>query len=304
MAVVPDATDAVQAEGDGADGSDSKPPNRPQHQTMATSTTAPNPASKLSQSHSAQLNGKSHPAGASPSRPPTKRSTSHNNATVPLPPPDANAFPKQPGATRGDLAMLARTPSGKSDAAKSAGGTSVSSHSPTPTISDSEWSVSAPPPKAKSRANSTTSERSAILKVLSGKSPRKNSMSGPPPASPDLANPVAPPGRLSRPPSVKSDDGGHKFTLKDLLANGPKLGRRSSQRSTGGSSRKSDSDAKSVGGDSATSLLKKYGVCEKVAIGKGATSVVRLAHKWDRTEEKLYAVKVPSLCHLNQTAVN
>ncbi|KAG5724092.1 Serine/threonine-protein kinase hal4 [Termitomyces sp. T112] len=29
----------------------------------------------------------------------------------------------------------------------------------------------------------------------------------------------------------------------------------------------------------------------KVAVGKGATSVVRLAHKWDRTEEKLYAVK-------------
>jgi serine/threonine protein kinase len=38
-------------------------------------------------------------------------------------------------------------------------------------------------------------------------------------------------------------------------------------------------------------LLKKYGVCGKVAIGKGATSVVRLIHKWDRTEEKLYAVK-------------
>jgi len=33
-------------------------------------------------------------------------------------------------------------------------------------------------------------------------------------------------------------------------------------------------------------------VCQKVAIGKGATSVVRLAHKWDRSEEKLYAVKV------------
>jgi hypothetical protein len=29
-----------------------------------------------------------------------------------------------------------------------------------------------------------------------------------------------------------------------------------------------------------------------MAIGKGATSVVRLAHKWDRSEEKLYAVKV------------
>jgi hypothetical protein len=42
-------------------------------------------------------------------------------------------------------------------------------------------------------------------------------------------------------------------------------------------------------------LSKKYGVCQKLAIGKGATSVVRLAHKWDRTEEKLYAVKVSAL---------
>ena len=40
------------------------------------------------------------------------------------------------------------------------------------------------------------------------------------------------------------------------------------------------------------SLLKKYGACEKVAIGKGATAVVRLAHKWDQSTEKLYAVKV------------
>jgi len=76
-----------------------------------------------------------------------------------------------------------------------------------------------------------------------------------------------------------------------LLANGPKLNRKSST-----SSRRSDSDtgegkAKSVGGDSAVSLTQKYGVCQKVAIGKGATSVVRLAHKWDRTEEKLYAIK-------------
>jgi protein-serine/threonine kinase len=89
-------------------------------------------------------------------------------------------------------------------------------------------------------------------------------------------------------------DGGHKFNLKDLLANGPKLGRRGSQKSA--SSRKSDSDldgavGKSTAGDSTASLSKKYGVCQKVAIGKGATSVVRLAHKWDRTEEKLYAVK-------------
>ncbi|EGO19434.1 hypothetical protein SERLADRAFT_335756, partial [Serpula lacrymans var. lacrymans S7.9] len=42
---------------------------------------------------------------------------------------------------------------------------------------------------------------------------------------------------------------------------------------------------------STVSLTQKYGVCQKVAIGKGATSVVRLAHKWDRSEEKLYAVK-------------
>ena len=43
---------------------------------------------------------------------------------------------------------------------------------------------------------------------------------------------------------------------------------------------------------SGTGAARKYGVCERLAIGKGATSVVRLAHKWDRTEEKLYAVKV------------
>ena len=41
-----------------------------------------------------------------------------------------------------------------------------------------------------------------------------------------------------------------------------------------------------------TSLLKKYGATEKACIGKGATAVVRLAHKWDKTSEKLYAVKV------------
>ncbi|KAJ3501526.1 hypothetical protein NLJ89_g9295 [Agrocybe chaxingu] len=75
---------------------------------------------------------------------------------------------------------------------------------------------------------------------------------------------------------------------------GPKLNRKSSQRST--SSRKSDSDAgegraRSVAGESTVSLSQKYGVCQKVAIGKGATSVVRLAHKWDRSEEKLYAIK-------------
>ncbi|KAF9006800.1 Pkinase-domain-containing protein, partial [Hymenopellis radicata] len=105
--------------------------------------------------------------------------------------------------------------------------------------------------------------------------------------------PSSPP---SKPPSV-TDGGGHKFNLKDLLGSGPKLSRKSSQRST--SSRRSDggeSDGerrgpRSTAGDSATSLTQKYGVCQKLAIGKGATSVVRLAHKWDRSEERLYAVK-------------
>jgi hypothetical protein len=41
------------------------------------------------------------------------------------------------------------------------------------------------------------------------------------------------------------------------------------------------------------SLLSKYGVCERGSIGKGATAVVRLAHKLDKSSktEKLYAVK-------------
>jgi hypothetical protein len=86
-----------------------------------------------------------------------------------------------------------------------------------------------------------------------------------------------------------SSGGGQRFTLKDLLASGPKVARKPSQ-----SSRKSDtsSDRGGYAESTTTSLLKKYGVCEKIAIGKGATSVVRLAHKWDRSEEKLYAVKV------------
>lgn len=97
--------------------------------------------------------------------------------------------------------------------------------------------------------------------------------------------------RTKGPPSVHSTDGGHKFHLKDLLGSAPKLSRKSSARSSA-SSRKSDSEGgpKSIAGES-TTLSKKYGTCERVAIGKGATSVVRLAHKWDRTEEKLYAVK-------------
>ncbi|KAK4686700.1 hypothetical protein P7C73_g3421, partial [Tremellales sp. Uapishka_1] len=87
-----------------------------------------------------------------------------------------------------------------------------------------------------------------------------------------------------------------KFTLKDLLGRGgdAKLTRKASQAgSTRGSDKGSTRGSEAGHGDSGStaSLLKKYGVCEKAAIGKGATAVVRLAHKWDRREEKLYAVK-------------
>lgn len=85
---------------------------------------------------------------------------------------------------------------------------------------------------------------------------------------------------------------GNKFTLKDLIGLGEsnKLVRRPSSK---GSDRGSTKGSERGGDDnhSTASLMKKYGMCDKAAIGKGATAVVRLAHKWDRREEKLYAVK-------------
>ncbi|CAD6892514.1 unnamed protein product [Tilletia laevis] len=99
-------------------------------------------------------------------------------------------------------------------------------------------------------------------------------------------------------------------TLRDILLNSaPKLSRRGSTashggKSDGGKSGKSSKKGSVTGEDGGASrsrvgsqsggeasLLKKYGVCEKAAIGKGATAVVRLAHKWDRSTERLYAVK-------------
>ncbi|KAH9982082.1 kinase-like domain-containing protein [Lactifluus volemus] len=102
----------------------------------------------------------------------------------------------------------------------------------------------------------------------------------------------SPASRPRGPSSVHSTDSSFKSHFKDFLGSAPKLTRKSSARSSA-SSRKSDSEGgpKSVAGESTGSFLQKYGTCERVAIGKGATSVVRLAHKWDRSEEKLYAVK-------------
>ncbi|KAL7410157.1 kinase-like domain-containing protein [Mrakia frigida] len=107
---------------------------------------------------------------------------------------------------------------------------------------------------------------------------------------------VVPNGAPLASPTVTVASGNeHKFNLKDLLNSGPKLSRKASAGSAASKSEKGKSNNGSEkgghDGGSTASLLAKYGVCEKAAIGKGATAVVRLAHKWDRREEKLYAVK-------------
>jgi hypothetical protein len=98
----------------------------------------------------------------------------------------------------------------------------------------------------------------------------------------------------SRPPSTAGSVGEGRFNLRDLLG-APKLSRKGSASSKKSvSSKKSESAGKAGSSAGESNFSKKYGVCGKVAIGKGATSIVRLAHKWDRTEERLYAVKVQS----------
>lgn len=96
----------------------------------------------------------------------------------------------------------------------------------------------------------------------------------------------------------KKKDGDAKSSASNTLRDMIGLSRRGSNTSQGnrsdGGSKKGGSESGRGGGSAfgeTTSLLKKYGVCEKAAIGKGATAVVRLAHKWDRSTEKLYAVK-------------
>jgi tRNA A-37 threonylcarbamoyl transferase component Bud32 len=86
---------------------------------------------------------------------------------------------------------------------------------------------------------------------------------------------------------------GNRFTIKDLIGmgDGTRMQRKQSDRGSQRGSDKGSTKGSEHDGASTASLLKKYGVCDKAAIGKGATAVVRLAHKWDRREEKLYAVK-------------
>ncbi|SCV73660.1 BQ2448_6090 [Microbotryum intermedium] len=97
---------------------------------------------------------------------------------------------------------------------------------------------------------------------------------------------------------AKEKEGGMGQALNDFMRN--KVQRKSSQTSRKSDDGRSDHDGTSTRGDGETrsragsqagSLSQKYGVCEKMVIGKGATAVVKLAHKWDRSTERLYAVK-------------
>ncbi|CAK5271458.1 unnamed protein product, partial [Mycena citricolor] len=214
--------------------------------------------------------------------------TMSRTPSVPLPPPESASFEKQPGHTRQDLLnhakgteeFLERSTKPPSDKSKSAAPSMNASPNPSAhlTVPGSTPNTPASPPAPVKRAASASA-----------------------PSTP--ATPSRPPSRAA---SVVSETS-HKFNLKDLLGSGPKLSRRNSARSA--SSRQSaDSESevshksgagvsrakstRSAGGDSVGSLSSKYGVVKKIAIGKGATSVVRLAHKWDRSEgDKMYAVK-------------
>ncbi|KAJ6459571.1 kinase-like domain-containing protein [Mycena sanguinolenta] len=229
----------------------------------------------------------------------TATSMATSTKSIPLPPPDAAAYEKQPGMTRQDLLDKSNGPvpaaivtADKGSKATLKLPVSIPASAPTsPTAS------AAPAPASVQRAAST-----------SGSKPKpsvNNSKSAPnTPAVPSRA-----PSRAASVASEASTGDKHKFTLKDLLGSGPKLSRKGSAKSVssrhsadsgsevsyksgGGDKERKGGSVKSAGGDSTTSLSKKYGVCQKVAIGKGATSVVRLAHKWDRSEgDKMYAVK-------------
>ncbi|QRW14573.1 Serine/threonine-protein kinase [Ceratobasidium sp. AG-Ba] len=160
----------------------------------------------------------------------------------------------------------------------------------------------APTPPLATRSQSTETTQDSLLSNKQQQPPAtpdsesettsERFRSNPPSRAQSFSSEVRP--RVSRPPSVSGQSDSHKFNLKDLLASTPKPA--VSRKSSTGGSRKSDGGSEYGGGKSVTSVasngqLKHYGICERVAIGKGATSIVKLAHKWDRTEEKLYAVK-------------
>lgn len=298
-----DAPDTAQAEGESPDGAD-KPPhegNRP-GRSLNAHTTRDSRSAVPSDIVKSLRDGVKHVISPNLSASPN---------SYPLPPPEAGAFPKEPGYTKGDLGQIILQ-----QANQRYEGAMTPSPSGSPEDSDDEddFIDSAPSTRPNSRApsmsygksGSEADPRSRKFSFSSQKSVEKKdrkdaktdlskasrAASSSTPTAGNNKSSSQPP---SRPPSVLSNDGDrHKFSLEKLLnSTTTKLQRNLSARSTA-SSKKSDSDAdkRSTAGDSSTSLSKKYGVYDRGPIGKGATSVVRLAHKWDRTEEKVYAVKV------------
>lgn len=321
MATLGSSEDSLQADGEGPDGSDKLPssstskPHSRRVIPVDSNTTTITPATSSHRTLAAFSSSTMTPAKVN-----GVPLDGKDQQSYPLPPPDSGTYEhKQPGHTRSSLQKLVATipdataadnkgsnqhiskPQGTkqrsmssasrdSEYAIASGGPSSPLSSPT----DSDWAASAPPSMPPSRPGSRAPSMSA---GVSGNKvgPSPNDSKGGKVANGKDGAPRTPPSKNGKPPSIHSD---HKFSFKDLIPNTPKLARKISQRST--SSRKSDSEAegasvggkaRSTAGDSTTSMSKKYGICQKVAIGKGATSVVRLAHKWDRTEEKLYAIK-------------
>ncbi len=300
-----DTPDDAQASSEG-DGQDSSEPPNSDRKPFIASQSPPESSHRngvampMTPARFLEKDLQPHPLAnghASPTQPKTSSSSFS---------PGLNSHFRGPGNSHRDLQPLVVPPPSVQLGASHSTTTSTSP-SPTSSPSASEsnpWSApptappSQPPSQAPSRAPSMSSPKPDLSSLLASPAlalPKGSKKDRAVPVTPVEASPVP---RSKSPPSVHSTDGSHKFNLKDLLGSAPRLSRKSSARSSA-SSRKSDSEGgpKSTAGES-TGLLKKYGTCERVAIGKGATSVVRLAHKWDRSEEKLYAVKVKIFCVL------
>jgi protein-serine/threonine kinase len=298
MALLDTPDDAQASEGDGQD--TSEPPSSDRKASIITPSSSETPHHDGSIVPMSPDPSASHPKDSHPHPLPNGHANSTGRrSSIPHSSPHHKPDLQESGQSHRDLQPLV-VPRPAIQVQSSHSTTTSPSPSPTSSPSPSEsnpWSVpptlppSMPPSQAPSRAQSMTGIKPDLSSLISSPDPTPAKGLKKDPHAPATPVESSPAPRNKRSSSVHSSEGG-KFNLKDLLGSAPKLSRKSSARSSA-SSRKSDSEGgpKSTAGES-TGLLKKYGTCERVAIGKGATSVVRLAHKWDRTEEKLYAVKV------------
>jgi protein-serine/threonine kinase len=155
----------------------------------------------------------------------------------------------------------------------------------TPPANDSD---SSRPPSRQPSFRKDESEKSALARRLSSSKSEKEKEKDKKPIAVIGGQPVV----VGNKQEVTASSG-NRFTIKDLIGmgDGTRMQRKQSDRGSQRGSDRGSTKGSEHDGASTASLLKKYGVCDKAAIGKGATAVVRLAHKWDRREEKLYAVK-------------